>query len=106
MPLDDEHHKAAIEVLSCYDAMELSKRQHFDFLSQLEEQKQKFNIDPRAADRDTLATLLSEHDQNVAAFRSASARLKADNPRAHLAVFQYIAERNSSDSATQPDQQH
>lgn len=90
--MDDAHRKAAAATWQAYNAMETTKQRHFDFLTVLENKKKKFNIDPTDADNQLLATLLRDHDEQVAQFTLASQSLKDQNPTAHQALFVYIGE--------------
>ncbi len=79
-----------------YNSMETTKRRHFDFLTMLEARKKKFNLDATQAEKDLLASLLQDHDDEVRAFKVRCDELKAKNAQAHKALFEYLAEINTA----------
>lgn len=83
-------------VLRSYNAMETTKRRHFDYLSMLENKKKKFNLAATAAEESTLQNLLRDHNDEVQEFKILSQQLKSRNPLAHEALFQYIGHLNSA----------
>ena len=90
--MNDSHRKVAAATWQAYNAMETTKQRHFDFLTVLENKKKKFNIDPTDVDTQLLATLLRDHDEQVAEFTRSSQALKEHDPTAHQALFVYIGE--------------
>jgi len=72
--------------------MQTTKQRHYDLLQILENKKKKFNIDPTEKDKTLLANLLSDHDQQVKRFTSASQVLKGSDAAAHQALFVYIGQ--------------
>ena len=83
-------------VLSSYNAMETTKRRHFDYLSMLENKKKKFNLPATPDEVTTLQDLLRDHNEEVQNFKKLSAGLKSGNPIAHQACFEYIGRLNQA----------
>jgi len=83
-----------------YNAMETTKRRHFDLLEVIDNKKRKYNIDPTAKDQHLLACLLSDHDEQVKRFTAESKALKERNAEAHSALFVYIGSVNSATEAS------
>lgn len=77
-----------------YNAMETTKRRHFDLLEILDNKKKNYNIDPTALDQQLIANLLKDHDEQVKRFTSASIALKENDAEAHTALFVYIGSIN------------
>lgn len=73
-----------------YNAMETTKRRHFELLQIIENKKKNFNIDPTAADQYALNSLLRDHDEQVKRFTDASMALKQLDVAAHTALFSYV----------------
>lgn len=73
-----------------YNAMETTKRRHFDLLEILDNKKKNYNIDPTALDQQLIANLLKDHDEQVKRFTHASISLKQLDAEAHIALFNYI----------------
>ena len=84
-----------------YNAMETTKRRHFDLLEIFDNKKKKYNIDPTDADRQLIACLLRDHDEQVKRFTSASIALKQADATAHTSLFTYIGGINR-DADEQP----
>ena len=80
----------AVLAWQAYNAMETTKRRHFEWLEILDEKKKNFNIDPTDSDRQRLACLLHDHDEQVKRFTRASEQLKSVDTAAHAALFVYI----------------
>lgn len=88
-------HRAAFQsAMRSYNAMETTKRRHFDYLTMLESKKKKFNLDITADESAMLASLLQDHNDEVLAFKARSDALKSSNAEAHKALFEYLAEIN------------
>jgi hypothetical protein len=83
-----------------YNAMETTKRRHFDLLEIIDNKKKNYNIDPTAADQHLLRCLLRDHDEQVKRFTSASKSLKELDAAAHTALFVYIGGINSTAEAS------
>jgi Uri superfamily endonuclease len=86
----DQYRLEFAPVLRSYNAMETTKRRHFDYLSMLENKKKKFNLSATAEEELTLGNLLRDHNDEVQEFKLLSDRLKSSNPIAHQALFEYI----------------
>ena len=84
------------EAWQAYNAMETTKRRHFDLLEVVDNKKKNYNIDPTEADQHMLACLLKDHDEQVKRFTSASSALKQRDADAHLALFTYIGGVNNA----------
>ncbi|MFT4729530.1 MAG: hypothetical protein ACI9UN_004048 [Granulosicoccus sp.] len=78
-----------------YNAMETTKRRHYELLEIIDNKKKNYNIDPTAADQHLLRALLRDHDEQVKRFTSASMALKDADAAAHTALFVYIGGVNS-----------
>jgi len=94
--MSESHQTLFQSALRSYNAMETTKRRHFDFLTLLETKKKKFNLDATPAESDMLSRLLRDHDREVRTFKSRCESLKAENQEAHTALFVYLAEINSA----------
>lgn len=79
-----------------YNAMETTKRRHFDFMTLLDAKKKKFNIQATAQETTKLEQLLLDHHEEVQVFKSRCDALKLNHPQAHRAMFEYIAELNGA----------
>jgi len=73
-----------------YNAMETTKRRHYDLLEILDNKKKNYNLDPVEREKSLLASLLKDHDEQVKRFTAASSALKASDADAHRALFGYI----------------
>jgi len=73
-----------------YNAMETTKRRHFDFLEVLDSKKKNYNIDATEKDGLLLACLLRDHDEQVKRFTRESLILKDLDINAHTSLFAYI----------------
>lgn len=82
---------AAEPVWQAYRAMQLSKRQHFEYLQQLEERYQPYGR-PSATEQQRLQTLLDTHDARVEQFRSALSRLREDHPDDFPVLLRWLQE--------------
>jgi len=83
-------------VFRSYNAMETTKRRHFDYMSMLEHKKKKFNLAATPEESLTLENLLRDHNDEVQMFKQLSDSLKSDNPIAHQALFAYIGSLNQA----------
>jgi len=73
-----------------YNAMESTKRRHFELLEVLDNKKKNYNIDPTDHDKQLIACLLRDHDEQVKRFTQASMALKETDATAHTTLFTYI----------------
>ena len=85
-----QHRESARAAFQAYNAMETTKRRHFDYLAKLEAARKLKGTEPDASERELLAQLLSDHDAQVQEFSSASAELKAADAEAFAALWRYI----------------
>lgn len=83
-----------MSVMRSYNAMETTKRRHFDYFSLLENKKKKFNLSATPQESSVLEALLRDHNEEVQAFKKRSDELKSQNPIAHQAFFEYIGGLN------------
>jgi hypothetical protein len=104
--MNAEQKRAAHEAFQAYNAMETTKRRHFDFLTMLETAAKKWNIQPSAEQNAMRAALLDDHDQQVKSFKAQSSELRARDPAAFAALWVYIGEINSSFQPLHESQQH
>ncbi len=87
-----------------FNAMETTKRRHYELLEILDSKKKNYNLDPSDKQRAQLANLLKDHDEQVQRFTVASNELKLANAEAHLSLFQYIGAVNQLSNTS--EQQH
>ncbi|MFK7994986.1 MAG: hypothetical protein AB8B87_12660 [Granulosicoccus sp.] len=80
----------ASDAWQAYNAMETTKRRHYELLEILDNKKKNYNLDPNPRDKALLANLLKDHDGQVKRFTAASSALKAADAEAHMALFVYI----------------
>lgn len=80
----------AADAWQAYNAMESTKRRHYEFLELLDNKKKNYNMDPSGSEQTRLAALLKDHDQQVSRFTMASSALKLADREAHMALFVYI----------------
>jgi len=78
-----------------YNAMETTKRRHFELLEILDNKKKNYNLDATEREQGLLACLLRDHDEQVRRFTEASKALKLRDATAHTALFTYIGSINS-----------
>jgi hypothetical protein len=80
--------------VAAYEAMESSKKAHFDYLDELDARVQRGG-QRTLADEARLRTLLSEHDRAVADFRAENLALQQVDRAAHAAFLRYLTTRNA-----------
>ena len=90
---------AGAQVWQAYNAMETTKRRHFDLLEVLDNKKKNYNIDPTEHDQRLIACLLRDHDEQVKRFTEASLALKTQDVDAHTVLFGYIGGINNLSGA-------
>ena len=81
-------------VWQAYQAMQVSKKQHFDYLEYLEN-KYRNHGDPGEGEKSHLANLLASHDRSVSEFRTKLADLKQKDSKA----FQDCVSRLAADAS-------
>ena len=94
--LNDKARENASSALLAYNAMETTKRRHFDYLNLLEAKKKKFNLAATEQDEKLLESLLKDHDHAVQSFKQLSQQLQSTDPAAHQALFDYVAVLNET----------
>jgi len=82
----------AADAWQAFNAMETTKRRHYQLLELIDNKKKNYNLPPTDAETSRLEGLLRDHDQQVSRFTAASSVLKQSDPAAHLALFVYIGE--------------
>ena len=87
---DDILAGVAGDTWQAYNAMETTKRRHYELLEILDNKKKNYNLEPSQRDQALLASLLKDHDEQVKRFTAASSALKSCDADAHMAVFVYI----------------
>ena len=92
--LDGTTRAVVATALVAYNAMETTKRRHFDYLNRLDSKRKKFNLEATAEDTQLLNSLLADHDIAVKNFKVESQRLQESAPDAHLALFRYVGMLN------------
>ncbi len=91
---NDQYRKDYELAMRSYNAMETTKRRHFEFMSLLDSKKKKFNLDATPYEIERLRLFLRDHNDEVQAFKALCVALKAANASAHAAMFEYIGELN------------
>ncbi len=94
--LDTNIREVTADALGAYNAMETTKRRHFDYMNLLEAKQKKFNLSATQDESDLLASLLLDHNQAVAHFKKQSKSLQQAHPEAHHALFAYISVLNEA----------
>lgn len=94
--LDDSTRNSVSDALLAYNAMETTKRRHFDYMSLLEAKKKKFNLSITEEEQALLKTLLTDHDLAVKNFKQQSQSLLLAEPAAHRSLFNYIGVLNEA----------
>jgi len=59
---DNVLNNVGADAWQAYNAMESTKRRHFDWLEIIDNKKKNYNIDASEADKHMLACLLKDHD--------------------------------------------
>lgn len=94
--LDDNTRETVSAALLAYNAMETTKRRHFDFLNLIENRKKKYNLASTAEESRLLDSLLSDHNQAVKQFKLQTQTLLLAEPEAHQSLFSYITVLNQT----------
>lgn len=85
---------AAADAWQSYNAMEATKQRHYQLLEALDNKKKHYDLDATVAETVLLANMLADHSGQVKRFSTASLSLKKSDPRAHRALFDYVAAIN------------
>ena len=88
--LKDDTRELVSPALIGYNAMEATKRRHFDFLNLLEARQKNYNIEATGEERELLASLLADHDHAVRNFKNQTRHLQDAAPEACASLFRYI----------------
>ena len=101
-----EHKSTFQSAMRSYNAMETTKRRHFDYMTMLESKKKKFNLEITEQESAMLASLLSDHNDEVMEFKNRSDALKSASPDAHKALFEYLGKINKAMAPLSQAQSH
>lgn len=104
--MNETQREAATATWQAYNAMETTKRRHFDYLSAIEARRNKFNLEPSELEDQMLARFLRDHDEQVKLFKTASQMLREHDLAAFDALWAYINEINGALAAFQDGQTH
>ena len=103
--LDKHTRETTAQAFQAYNAMEATKRRHFDYLNLLDSRQKKFNLKSSDDENRLLAALLADHDRAVKAFKKNSSELLLSDPEAHRSLFSHIAMLNTVlDDTSQSDE--
>ncbi len=80
----------AAPAFESFNAMQATKRRHYDLLQILDAKRVNYGLEPTTREAALLAALLADHDAQVKRFTETSSALKAIDPDAHRALFQYV----------------
>lgn len=97
---DDLLAGVAAEAWQAYNAMDTTKRRHYELLEILDNKKKNYNLEPSQREQALLASLLKDHDEQVKRFTAASVSLKQADADAHIALFVYIGAISETDPQT------
>lgn len=100
--LDDQTRELVLPAFIAYNAMETTKRRHFDYLNLLEAKRKNFNIEATSEERELLASLLTDHDQSVRNFKNQAQQLQDVAPDASVLLFKYIGTLNDMPGPAEP----
>ena len=92
----ESYRKEFESAMRSYNAMETTKRRHFDYMTVLDSKKKKFNLQATPAEVKRLEMLLRDHHEEVQAFKARCDTLKETSSEAHQAMFEYIGELNKT----------
>ena len=94
---------AGADAFEAFNAMQTTKRRHFEMLERLDAKRERYGLDPTASEAARLADLLADHDAQVRRFARAGAELKAVDPDGHRRLFGYIGAVTVEASDDDPD---
>lgn len=104
--MSEQYRQMFQSALRSYNAMETTKRRHFEYLTLVESKKKKFNLDATPEETHMLELLLRDHDEEVRAFKDRCDLLKSNEPAAHAALFDYLSKINSALVPAVPDNKY
>lgn len=90
----------AADAWQAYNAMDTTKRRHYELLEVLDNKKKNYNLDASEREKAQLVNLLKDHDEQVKRFTAASMSLKQADTEAHIALFVYIGDISDTGQAT------
>jgi hypothetical protein len=93
--MTDEQWLACRAVFQAYNAMETTKRRHFEYLTMLDTAWTKWNLEPTSKQETMRERLLADHNRQVQTFTTASSELKTSDRDAFNALWVYIGEINT-----------
>lgn len=85
--------------------MQATKDRHLAYLQALEA-RYKHSGSPTQPEQEMLQQLLTDHDEQVKAFKAAMIELKSRDMSAHAALLNYISVLNSALSSFTPTAEH
>ena len=91
------------DAFEAFNAMQTTKRRHFEMLERLDAKRERYGLDPTASEAARLAGLLADHDAQVRRFARAGAELKALDPDGHRRLFGYVGAVTVEASAASDD---
>jgi len=80
----------AAPAFESFNAMQATKQRHYGLLQIVDGKRVNYGLEPTSRESALLEALLADHDAQVKRFTQASTALKASDPDAHLALFQYV----------------
>lgn len=104
--MNAQQREVADAAFQAFNAMETTKRRHFDFLNMLEAAAKKWNLKPTAEQEAIRAKLLADHDRQVQIFKSLSDALRERDTGAFAALWAYIGEIHAAFQPLNEQQQH
>lgn len=94
---NDSYREDYASAMRSYNAMETTKRRHFDYMTVLDSKKKKFNLEATSTEIDRLEMFLRDHHEEVQTFKARCEALKIANSKAHQAMFEYIGKLNRTE---------
>ncbi len=82
--------ESAQAVWQAYNAMEMTKQRHFDYMSYLERKHKQYNLVATEKETNFLARLLSDHNNQVNSFKNLNAALREQDEEAFNVYIQYL----------------
>jgi hypothetical protein len=104
--MNDAQRGLSAEAFQAYNAMETTKRRHFEFLTMLDKAAKKWNLAPSEAQEIMREALLADHDRQVQAFKAHSAELRRQDAGAFDALWAYIGRINDAFQPLHEQQGH
>lgn len=95
---NEQYRKDYSSAMRSYNAMETTKRRHFDYMTLLDAKMKKFNLQATPAEVERLALFLRDHNDEVHTFKARCDALKIANSSAHRAMFEHIGVLNRTEA--------